>query len=69
MRCIPKALLDDFKNGAFVVSIKSNTWSSVAFDESHEMCINEDVKAAISKLSNGYILRITPYLPFQSKNT
>ena len=52
MRCIPQSLLDHFKNGAFVASIKGNIWSSVALDESHEMCINKDVKAAISKLSN-----------------
>ena len=62
MLCLPPSLLDHFKNGGFVASIKGNTWSSVALDESHEMCINKDVKAAISKLSDDYISKITKSL-------
>ena len=56
------------KNGGFVASIKGNTWSSVALDESHEMCINKDVKAAISKLSDDYISKIVSYLPYRAKS-
>ena len=66
MLCLPPSLLDHFKNGGFVASIKGNNWSSVALDESHEMCINKDVKAAISKLSDDYISKIVQYLPYRA---
>ena len=68
MLCLPSSLLEHFKNGGFVASIKGNTWSSVALDESHEMCINKDVKAAISKLSDDYISKIVSYLPYRAKS-
>ena len=45
----------------------TNKWSSVALDESHEMCVNKDVKAAISKVTEDFIARITPYLPYRAK--
>ena len=68
MLCLPPSLLDHFKNGEFVASIKGNTWSSVALDGSDEMCINKDVKVAISKLSNDYIFKIVQYLPYRAKS-
>ena len=49
-------------------SIKGNTWSSVAFDESHEIFINKDVKAAISMFSDDYISKIVQYLPYRAKS-
>ena len=56
IKCLPSSLLDHFENGRFVASIRGNTWSSVVvLDESHEMCINKDVKAAISRLSDDYL--------------
>ena len=68
MLCLPPSLLDHFKNGGFVASIKGNTWSSVALDEGHEMCINKDVKAAISKLSDDCIFKIVQYLLYRAKS-
>ena len=62
IQCLPPTPLDHFRNGAFVASIKGNTWSSVALDESHEMCINKDVKAAIAKISDDYISKVVQYL-------
>ena len=67
IKCLPSSLLDHFKNGRFVASIKDNTWSSVALDESHEMCINKDVKAAISRISDDYISKVVPYLPYRAE--
>ena len=32
------------------------------------MCINKDVKGAISKLSDDYISRTTPYLPHRARS-
>ena len=68
MLYLPSSLLEHFKNGGFVASIKGNTWSSVALDENHEMCINKDVKAAISKLSGDHISKIVSYLPYRAKS-
>ena len=45
---MPLSVLGHFKKCAFVASLKGNAWSSVALNESHEMCINKDVKGAIS---------------------
>ena len=67
LNCIPKSILDHFQKGAFTVSIRDYKWSSVALDENHEMCINKDVKAAISKVTWDFIARITPYLPYRAK--
>ena len=50
-----------------MASIRGNTWSSVALDESHEMCINKDVKAGISRLSDDYISKVVPYLPYRAE--
>ena len=67
IKCLPSSLLYHFENGGFVASIRGNTWSSVALDESHEMCINEDVKAAISRFSDDYISKVVPYLPYRAE--
>ena len=68
IQCLPPTHLDHFRNGAFVASIKGNTWSSVALDEIHEMCINKDVKAAIAKLSDDYISKVVHYLPYRAES-
>ena len=68
IECLPPTLLDHLRNGVFVASIKDNTWSSVALDEIHEMCINKDVKAAIAKLSDDYISKVMQYLPYRAKS-
>ena len=62
INCMSLSVLGHFEKGALVASLKGNAWSSVALDGSHEMCINKDVKGAISKLSDDYISRTTPYL-------
>ena len=53
--------------GGFVVNLTGKPFSSVAFDESHEMLINKDIKAAISRVEPDYIQRIFPYLPIRAK--
>ena len=46
---LPDYIISDFKNGAFVNSISGIPFSSVAFDEAHEMKINKDCKMSISR--------------------
>ena len=67
IKCLPLSLLDHFKNDGFVASVRGNTWSSVALDESHEICINKDVKAAISRLSDDYKSKMVLYLSYRTE--
>ena len=59
-------LLNHFKLGEFVVNLSGKAFSSVAFDELHEMVINKDIEAAIRRIEPDYIQRICPYLPMQA---
>ena len=45
--CLPAPILNHFKSGEFVVNLSGKAFSSVASDESNEMLINKDIKAAI----------------------
>ena len=62
-RIIPQHLADlkqfskctRMETGNFTVSITGRRWYSVAFDEAHEICINIDVKTAITQQSLGYL--------------
>ena len=65
--CLPAPILNHFKSGGFVVNLSGKAFSSVAFDESHEMLINKDIKAAIRRIEPDYIQRICPYLPIRAK--
>ena len=44
----PSQVLDLFKSGGFAVQITGEKWKAVALDKAHEMCVNKDLKAAIS---------------------
>ena len=63
IQCLPPSILNCFKSGGFVVNLSGKPFSAVAFDESHEMLINKDIKAAIRRVESEYIHRICPYLP------
>ena len=45
----PRHILNYFEAGAFSVSLKGVKGHSTALDEAHEMCINRDMKAAITR--------------------
>ena len=55
------------KRGEFNVSIKGNNFSSVGFDEAHEMLINKDTKNIIVKSTPKAIGRICQTLQFQAQ--
>ena len=67
IHCLPESILHHLQMGDFVVNLTGKPFSSVAFDESHEMLINNDMKTAISRVEPDYIQRICPYLPIRAK--
>ena len=67
IHCLPKSILHHFQMGGFVVNLTGKPFLSVAFDESHEILINKNIKAAISRVEPDYIQRICPYLPIRAK--
>ena len=66
---ISPTVITAFKQGAFVVSISGRPWHSVAIDEAHEMPINKECKATITRPTPDYIDRIAHYLPYRTKSS
>ena len=64
---MPQEILDCFKSGGFVTSIKGIPFANVALDEAHEMTINKDIKSVISRPDQSYIKPMTHYLPYRAK--
>ena len=67
IHCLPQSILHHFQLEGFIVKLTGKPFSSVAFDESHEMLINIDIRAAISRVEPDYIQRISPCLPIKAK--
>ena len=44
----PRYILDNLREGGFVISLKGTPFASMAVDEAHESTINKDVKGAMS---------------------
>jgi len=51
----PMKVLRCLEAGGFTVSITGRKLHSVAFDEVHEMCINKDMKSAVTHRSDEYL--------------
>ena len=63
----PTYILDQFKNGGFVMNLTGKPWSNVFLDENHETTINKDVKEVVSSLSSFNINGKTQYLACRAK--
>ena len=67
IHCLPQSISHHFQMGGFVVNLTSKPFSSAAFNESHKMLINKDIRAAISRVEPDYMQRIFLYLPIRAK--
>ena len=64
---MPEDILENFRNGGFVSSLKGTPYQSQAIDEAHESTINRDVKMAISR-NNENLIVSKSIPPFQSQD-
>lgn len=67
MHGLPDYILQHFRNGAFVSSIRGVNFSPVGLDEADEMLINKDCKMALSRSLPTNMDNISGTLEFQAK--
>ena len=68
LKQFPTHILQEFHAGGFTVSFRGNAYSSVAFDEAHEMAINRNVKMAMTTTSDGKLSCLAQYLPHRARS-
>ena len=56
LKKFPSKILDCFEAGTFSVSLIGVKGRLVALDETHKMCINKDMKAAIARPTKAYCI-------------
>jgi len=55
IRLFPAHVLQCLKEGGFSVNITGRKFHAVAFDEAQEMCINKDMKSAVTRPTDAYL--------------
>lgn len=58
LQTFPEHVMQSLKSGGFTVSIHGHSGQCIAFDEAHEMLINKDMKAALTKTSSSYLQKM-----------
>ena len=62
IQTFPKKVIDSLKKGGFSVSISGGIGHCVALDESHEMCINKEMKEAVVRPTTAYLQKASLFL-------
>ena len=60
-------VLNHFENGCFATSIKGTNFSSVAFDEAHEMLINKECKTAVNNCMPEHMEQLVGTIEYQAQ--
>jgi len=55
LKCFLSHVLQCLEEGGFTVNITGRKFHAVAFDEAHEMCINRDMKSAVTRPTDAYL--------------
>lgn len=56
IQTFPNKVLNSLKKGGVSVNIGGGIGHCVVLDESHEMCINKEMKEAVVRLRTAYLL-------------
>ena len=63
----PQKILKCFEAGGFAVKVKSGIGHAIALDEAHEMCINRDMKMAVVRPTQPYLIKTTFFFSYRIK--
>ena len=55
LKSFPTHVLRCLEKGGFTVNVTGRKFYAVAFDEAHEMCINKDMKSAVTHPTHAYL--------------